>query len=276
MHRTTSTLNRTAVSIFTLSILVLVPAEAQASSKPQSSDEPARIAMGAQSPRTRFGTDILTVTELDAIPIRAPERLPAMVANECAADRVAADPTVAVQELPEPVFVHTLSKAEISSLANEVSGEVREAAGLTLILAGSVETQTDEARAVSGTRCVVIDDVKILPMKAVTVYVAREYPVGSCNYIAVMRHEEKHVAIARRLLSEYRSRLLRAVGGLSLESRGFPARAAGRSATSGRIAADISSVVQGVIDELKTAIESANRLLDEEDNGRTLRECPFW
>ena len=139
------------------------------------------------------------------------------MASECGSELRIADPVLEIQELPDPVYVHTLSKSEISSLENESSGQMREAAGLTLVLAGSVQTYTSQAQAQSGNGCVVVHGVRILPMKEVTVYVAREYPVGSCNYRAVKRHEDKHVAIARRLVSEYRARLQRVVAELSLD-----------------------------------------------------------
>jgi hypothetical protein len=111
-------------------------------------------------------------------------------------------------------------------------------------------------------------------MKA-TVYVAREYPVGSCNYKAVKRHEDKHVAIARRLVSEYRSRLERVVRDLRLQSRGFPAHE-DMDASTGKVAFEVQGVVQGVIDELQGAMRNANRVLDKSDTEKTLKECPFW
>jgi hypothetical protein len=211
----------------------------------------------------------------DAIPVLTPEGLSSL-ATECRMDPGAADPTLAIQELPEPVYDHTLSKAEISSLENEISGQTREAAGLTLVVAGSVQTRIAESEAPSGGGCVVVEGVRVFPVRQVLVYVAREYPVGSCNYNSVRRHEEKHVAIARRLVSEYRSRLLRALNELGLEARGFPARVDGRNASTDRIATDVQSAVQSVIGELEVRMKNANRLLDEANTERTLRECPFW
>ena len=201
--------------------------------------------------------------------------VPAVTA-ECEAYPGLAEPTVAIQELPEPVYVHTLSKSEISSIENEASGQVREAVGLTLVLAGVVETQTAEYQAQSGGSCVVVEGVRVVPMKEVTVYLPRDYRIGSCNYRAVKRHEDKHVAIARRLVTEYQPRLVRAVSDLRLQSRGFAARGGDESASAGRLLSDVRSAVQGVIDELQAAMRDANRLLDLADTRRTLRECPSW
>lgn len=273
VQRTTSAFTRKGLPIFLLSSLLLTPASAQESSRPKS-NAPTKVAMGsALAQRDR---DIMHFVDPGVIFGGSPDRLDPLTGSECRAEPVAADPAVAIQEFPDPVYVHTLSKAEISALENEVSGQGREAAGLTLILAGSVQTHSGEVQAPSGASCVVIDGVKVLPMKEVTVYIASEYPVGGCNYNAVIRHEEKHVAIARRLVGEYRLRLSRVLGELSLKSRGFPALAEDRSGSTGSIAADVQSAVQGVINELKAAIQNANRLLDEGDNQRTLNQCPSW
>lgn len=112
-------------------------------------------------------------------------------------------------------------------------------------------------------------------MKEVTVYVAREYPVGSCNYKAVKRHEDKHVEIARRLVSEYRSRLQGVLAELQLQSRGFPA-ADDQNASTGKVGFEVQAAVQVVIDELQVAMVNANRVLDKWDTEKTLKECPFW
>jgi hypothetical protein len=231
--------------------------------------------MRVERRHTAFGTDMTPLRDPDSAPPRAPGRFGTPMASECGSTLRIADPVLEIQELPEPVYVHNLSKSEISALENKSSGQMREAAGLTLVVAGTVQTYTSPAQTETGTSCVVVHGVRILPMKAVTVYVAREYPIGSCNYRAVRRHEDKHVAIARRLVSEYRLRLQRVVAELSLESRGFPA-GDDQQAPTGKIASDVGSAVQGVIDELQVAMTTANRVLDRSDTERTLKECPFW
>jgi hypothetical protein len=231
--------------------------------------------MRVERRHTASGTDMLPFGDPDSLPPRPPERLTPLVASGCGLELRTPDPIIEIQELPDPVYDHSLSKSEISSLENESSGRMREAAGLTLVLAGTVQTYTSPAQAQSGTNCVVFHGVRIIPMKQVTVYVAREYPVGSCNYNAVKRHEDKHVAIARGLVSEYRSRLERVVGGLRLQSRGFPAHE-DKNASTGKVAFEMQVAVQGVIDELQVAMMNANRVLDKSDTEKTLKACPFW
>jgi hypothetical protein len=196
--------------------------------------------------------------------------------NECGTALGAADPTIAVDDLPVPEYVHTLSKAEIRSLESEATGWTKETVGLTHIAAGGVVARTAEAQARSGTRCVVVDAVWISPMKRITVYLPREYPERSCNYDAVKRHEDKHVAIARRLLREYRLKVLQAVRDLRLQSHGFAAWVDDEAASNERIASEVRPAVQTMLDELYASMDRANRALDAADTERALRECPFW
>ena len=275
VHRNTGTFNRTSLPVFLLASFVLTPASAQENLDPQSSSGVAKVAMRIERRHTAFGTDMIPLGDPDSLTARAPERLATVMTSECGSAMRMADPVLEIQELPDPVYVHNLSKSEISALENESSGKMREAAGLTLVLAGAVQTYTTRAEALSGNECVVVHGVRILPMKEVTVYVAREYPVGSCNYKAVKRHEDKHVAIARRLVSEYRPRLLQVVADLELRSKGFPARD-DQGVSTGKIASEVIVAVQGVIDELQAAMRTANLVLDRSDTERTLKECPFW
>jgi hypothetical protein len=224
---------------------------------------------------TVYGTDMLPFGDPDSLSPLALERPISLGASGCGSELGTPDPIIEIQELSDPVYVHSLSKSEISALENEASGRMREAAGLTLVVAGTVQTYTSKARTEPGTDCVVFHGIRIIPMKQVTVYVAREYPLGSCNYKAVKRHEDKHVEIARRLVSEYRPRLERVVGDLRLQSRGFPARE-DPNASTGKVNSEIVSAVQGVIDELQAAIMNANRVLDGSDTENTLKRCAFW
>jgi hypothetical protein len=227
---------------------------------------------------TAYGTDMLPFGDPDSLSPRAPDRAispGASGGSGCGSELGTADPIIEIQELSDPVYVHTLSKSEISALENEASGRMREAAGLTLVVAGTVQTYTSKAQAQTGTDCVVFHGIRVVPMRQVIVYVAREYPLGSCNYKAVKRHEDKHVEIARRLVSEYRPRLERVVGDLRLQSRGFPT-GEDPNASTGKVNSEVVSAVQGVIDELQAEIMSANRVLDKSDTERTLSACPFW
>jgi hypothetical protein len=200
----------------------------------------------------------------------------AAIPNECGEALGTPDPSIIIGQLPDPEYVHALSKSEIRSLESEATGQAHETVGLTHIVAGGVEVRTTEAQAQSGTRCVVVEGVKILPMRRVIVYMPREYPEGSCNYDVLKRHEDEHVAIARRLLREYAPRFLAAIRDLRLQSRGFAAWVDDESASNERFASEVQPAVQTILDELHAAMKTRNRAFDAADTERALRECPFW
>jgi hypothetical protein len=198
------------------------------------------------------------------------------IPNVCGEPLGAAEPSITVGQLPEPEYVHTLSKGEIRSVESEATGLSHETVGLTHIVTGGVEVRTTEALARNGTRCVVVEAVKIFPMKRVTVYMPREYPRGSCNYDVLKRHEDEHVAIARRLLREYAPRFVAAVRDLRLELHGFAAWVDDENASNERFASEVQPAVQTILDELHSAMNARNRAFDARDTERALRECPFW
>ena len=276
-------MNRAACRLCLLSQLAAVPAFAQGGEPGfEYPTGPTRIAMRVERPDTGPTRDsLLPYGSPDSGPVgkslpvpEDPRRGPRP--NECGSGLGVADPLIALGRLPEPEYVHALSKGEIRSLESEVTGSTNEIVGLTQIEAGGVEARTSEAQARSGTRCVIVEGVRIFPMKRIRVYVPREYPEGSCNYNAVTRHEDKHVAIVRRLYAEYRSRFLEAVRGLRLESHGFAAWVDDETASNERIAAEVQPAVQAVVKELHAEMNAANRALDAADTDRALKECPFW
>ena len=198
------------------------------------------------------------------------------IPNVCGEGLGAAVPSIAVAQFPDPEYVHALSKSEIRSLESDATGLSHETVGLTHIVTGGVEVRTTEAVAQNGTRCVVVEAVKILPMKRVTVYMPREYPIGSCNYDVLKRHEDEHVAIARRLLSEYAPKFVAAVQDVRLESRGFAAWVDDENASNERFASEVQPAVQTILDDLHSAMKARNRAFDAGDTERALKECPFW
>ena len=59
--------------------------------------------------------------------------------------------------------------------------------------------------------CLYIDAIKVdLHIKPV-IYIASEYPKGSCMYNAVMEHEKKHIAVDRAIVGKYTGVITRGV-----------------------------------------------------------------
>ena len=184
---------------------------------------------------------------------------------------------VEVEDLPAPKYNHTLTKTGIRALDSERSGQAREAVGLTLVNAGAIYPRTVAAEDASGSRsCAVVSELRIRPVMDVVVYVPIEYVSGSCNYYAVKRHEDKHVAIARRLNADFKPKFEEAIRRVRLPYAIIGADPAGEAASLDRATSAVLQAVQGVIDELGAALTLENRRLDVADTQRAVSECPSW
>lgn len=57
--------------------------------------------------------------------------------------------------------------------------------------------------------CLYVDSIKVnLHIKPV-IYIAREFPKGSCMHNAVMEHEKKHIAVDRKIVNKYTQMIVR-------------------------------------------------------------------
>ncbi len=59
--------------------------------------------------------------------------------------------------------------------------------------------------------CLYTNKVQITITLDSTIYIAREYPKGSCHYNAVLEHELKHTAVDRELVNKYSNIIVKAV-----------------------------------------------------------------
>lgn len=59
--------------------------------------------------------------------------------------------------------------------------------------------------------CMYIKDVQVKISVEPTVYIAHEFPKGSCRYEAVMGHERKHLKVDRDIVNKYSTIIVRAV-----------------------------------------------------------------
>ena len=114
-----------------------------------------------------------------------------------------------------PPVNHTLSRAELT----ERSFHGPEAQVLGLMIPDlSIETRVEQASAkVDGHTCYWLEAVDVdLVYKSIEVFVAREYRKRSCEYNAILRHEQEHVAIALDNLERYRPKIRAALTSLLL------------------------------------------------------------
>lgn len=59
--------------------------------------------------------------------------------------------------------------------------------------------------------CLYVNKVEITITLDSTIYIASEYPKGTCHYNAVLEHEKTHVAVDRELVNKYSNIIVKAV-----------------------------------------------------------------
>lgn len=114
-------------------------------------------------------------------------------------------------------------------------------------------------------------------MKRLEVYVSSQYPVGSCQYRAVLAHENDHVSINRRTYQRYLKKLKKELGRLALPTRSRPWVVRTQQEASDRV----SAMLRSVRDRVETEFMSENRRLNAKIDTlasyrRVSAKCKNW
>lgn len=186
-------------------------------------------------------------------------------------------------EPPEIVFIHDRSKQDLTVLAKSEHGMGLSAGqfvtGVTdAKVKTSVAVQTASVRLPDGSYCGW--PVRIVGLVGfegpVSVYIAREYPRGSCQYNVVLEHEMTHVAIHQNSLADYEMRIREAFDGVMREQT-FPVVRSERSMLSDEIYGRLNEAFLRAVADAAQARDMANGRLDSRENyRRTKALCPSW
>lgn len=108
-----------------------------------------------------------------------------------------------------------------------------------------------------------------------TVYIAKPYPVGSCEYTAIKEHEDTHVAINRRIVQASAPRVL---AQLQLKARELPSVKAGSpQEAAGYFNGRIKSLVTQLVEEIKRELRAENTKFDSPtEYSRVAKTCKSW
>jgi hypothetical protein len=127
--------------------------------------------------------------------------------------------------------------------------------------------------------CLWAEKVEIdFAIKKMDVYVSRQYAFGSCQYKAILDHENTHVAINRRVHQKYRMMLqqaLRADKTLPLE--GNPIQAASVAEGQKVVSRKLEALVQPIVRAMEAELRAENAKIDTPDSYRKLSgRCQEW
>ena len=113
-----------------------------------------------------------------------------------------------------------------------------------------------------------------LTLSQMTVYVASNYPVGSCEYNEVLEHENTHVRITRGMIDRYTPRLERA---LRMAAREINPVVTTEQSGQEEIARRLNAEIRPVLQQFRAETAQANAVIDTPDNYRkTTARCKNW
>lgn len=182
----------------------------------------------------------------------------------------------------EPVLIHDKSSSEIEAIRRENEDRaVEKMLGLTTgdFKQDCTYVFRTRKKLLSKGYLLWVEDLKVrLSCENLKVYVASEYPAGSCEYEETLKHEMAHVEIHRRVYAKYSKVLEDALG----QARGIPGKT--RPLLVGdpeegqrRLQALIEGIVNPVFDAYQTELAQEQAGLDTPEEYRGIQSrCNNW
>ena len=184
-------------------------------------------------------------------------------------------------QFADPVYSHALGTHEIEELAKKVGGENYHVYGLT---DGNykmdAEFHVNDSKAWFKSEYTVwVENVQVeFSFTKVNVYVTSAYPEGSCEYQVTLDHENEHVAIHRRIYTQYQKILQDAVAASKdIPLASHPVTAVSLEEGKDRVGKMVSAVVDPVFDRFRDELEAEQAKIDTPENYRGLNQrCQHW
>ena len=109
------------------------------------------------------------------------------------------------------------------------------------------------------------------------IYVAREYRRGSCNYRAILAHEQQHIQISRELINRYIPRLRWVLTSLRIPTGRRPLLVESPEAAKSRVQALMKDLAEPLFREMAKALREAQAKIDSPASYRRLfKQCKRW
>ena len=181
---------------------------------------------------------------------------------------------------PDPVYNHTLGVTGIRNLfltrGLTISGDHQRALGVTYArMVFYMEAESSTVPQGNG-YCVYLKSVDAeFGWRRMEVHVANDYRKGTCEYNAILDHENQHVSITRNALSAYaphvRAELEREL------AREQPVFTHNPRAAFNRISDGLYGRMRGVVDRFSQYQASRNAVIDSSSNYGAIADlCPNW
>ncbi len=180
-------------------------------------------------------------------------------------------------ELPPVVIRHDHSRAQLGLLA--FHGPTNRVLGVTASNLRNATAIRYGHRPLDGEgNCFWVDRIEItLRYEALDVYIASEYPPGSCQYQAILSHENKHVAAARALLDDYVQEIRSVLTSLAIPKPRAPRLVETVSEARQLTQATIENLLRPVFERLRKTMEDTQGRIDSRGEYRRVeKQCANW
>lgn len=203
------------------------------------------------------------------------------VQAECPVDLTAPSPLVVniTAAMPSVTNNHSLTGAQIRNLVSKPAS-LAENAGLTRVhVSPKLKSKTSGSNAKFGSRnCMWVDTIDVdISYPAVTMYIATEYPVGSCNYNVTLTHENEHVKVAKDLLAKHAARIRTELEKTTIPNKNMTMVVNDFISGQSQIDTLLKQIVDPLIQDFEKEIEIEFSKLDSPANYENVRsQCPSW
>lgn len=182
--------------------------------------------------------------------------------------------------MPPVTYNHTLSGSEIKAL-KEGPTTLLDNAGLTKVrydpspldyISASISARFGNRR------CVWAHQINLdLSYPWIKLYIAREYPLGSCNYSVTLAHEQEHLTDAKQLLKKYQEKIQDALRKAPIPHEYLPYPAASEAEAEEDIEAMIKTISEPIMDAFHEELIKKRSDRDTPENiERVHQQCPNW
>lgn len=111
--------------------------------------------------------------------------------------------------------------------------------------------------------CYIVYKIDIKMNMKPTIYIAKEYPRGSCHYDHVMAHEQEHIAVDRNFTDSYLAEVKKKLSQLIRTKQVYgPVRESMKSATTRQLQRDIERKIKAVLDVMEKERDAEQAKID--------------
>ncbi|MBI4061329.1 MAG: hypothetical protein HY403_07855 [Elusimicrobia bacterium] len=181
-------------------------------------------------------------------------------------------------DAPPAVLRRDLDLAALAVESGGLAGPCK-AQGLTAVEHRLSFRTIVNAKTSRGRTCVWFEEVSVdLTPASIQIFVPREYPEGSCEYLTVLDHEREHERAHNEHLKAAAEEIAGALTAAKwLPARGNPHEAADRASAEAALNAKIKKVVAPIYDRYKENLASSHAELDKPELYQWVsKRCGGW